>query len=61
MLSSNTKSSFYNYINTKLNSKNIIPQLRNRVDHSIIYTNDFDKADCLSEQFSFVFLMSHIY
>ena len=44
--------SFYNYINTKLNNKNLIPPLRNRVDHNIIYTNDFYKADCLSEQFS---------
>ena len=54
------KSSFYNYINTKLNNKNLIPPLRNQVDHNIIYTNDFDKADCLSDQFSSVFLESHI-
>ena len=60
MLSSNKKSSFYNYINTKLNNKNITPPLRNRVDNNIIYTNDFDKTDCLSEQFSSVFLKSHI-
>ena len=60
MLSSNKKSSFYNYINTKLNNKNLIPPLRNRVDHNIIYTNDFDKADCLSDQFSSVFLKSLI-
>ena len=60
MLSSNNKSSFYNYINTKLHNKNLIPPLRNRVDHNIIYTNDFDKADCLSDQFSSVFLKSHI-
>ena len=56
MLSSNKKSSFYNYINIKLNNKNLIPPL----DHNIIYTNDFDKADCLSDQFSSVFLKSHI-
>ena len=60
MLSSNKKSSFYNYITTKLNNTNLIPPLRNRVDHNIIYTNDFYKADCLSEQFSSVFLKSHI-
>ena len=60
MLSSNKKSSFYNYINTKLNNKNIIPPLRNRVDHNIIYTNDFDKAYFLSDQFSSIFLKSHI-
>ena len=60
MLSSNNKSSFYNYINTKLNNKNLIPSFRNRVDHDIIYTNDFDKADCPSEQFSSFFLKSHI-
>ena len=51
----------YNYINTTLNNTNVIPPLRNRVDDNIIYTNDFDKADCLSEQFSSVFLKSHIY
>ena len=28
----------------------------NRVDYNIIYTNEFDNADCLSEQFSSVFL-----
>ena len=56
MLSSNKKYSFYNYINIKLNNKNLIPPLRNRVDHNIIYINDFDKADCLSDQFSSVFL-----
>ena len=61
LLSSNKKSSFYNYINTKLNNNNLIPPLRNRVDHNIIYTIDFDKSDSFSEQFSSVFLKSHIY
>ena len=61
MLSSNKISSFYNYINTKLNNKNVIPPLRNRVDHNIIYTNDFDKTDCHSEQFPSIFLKSHIF
>ena len=61
MISSNKNSSFYNYIITKLNNNNLIPPLRNRVDYNIIYTNDFDKADFLSEQFSSVFLKSHIY
>ena len=60
MLSSNKQISFYNYINTKLNNKNLIPPLRNRVDHNIIYTNDFDKTDCLSDQFASIFLKSHI-
>ena len=61
ILSSIKKSSFYNYINTKLNNKNLIPPIRNRVDHNSIYTNDFDKADWLSEKCSFFFLKSHIY
>ena len=43
----NYKIFFYNYIN--ISNKNIILPLRNRVDHNIIYTNDFDKADYLSE------------
>ena len=49
MLSLTKKSSFLNYINSKLNNKNLIHQLRNIGYHNLIYTNELDKANCLSE------------
>ena len=56
VLSSSSKSAFYGYINHQLKSKDKIPPLINPSDPTCIYTNDLDKANCLSKQFSSVFV-----
>ena len=54
VLSSNNKSTFYKFINNKLHSSNFISPLYNEIDNSIS-SSDFDKASCLSHQYSSVF------
>ena len=54
VLSSNNKSTFYKFINKKLHSSNVISPLYNEIDNSIS-SSDFDKASCLSHQYSSVF------
>ena len=54
VLSSNNKSIFYKFINKKLHSYNCISPLYDEIDNSIS-SSDFDKASCLSHQYSYVF------
>ena len=58
VLSSNNKSTFYKFINKKLHSSNFISPLYNEIDNSIS-SSDFDKASCLSHQYSSVFNKSY--
>ena len=57
-VSSNNKSTFYKFDNKKLHSSNFISPLYNEINNSIS-SSDFDKASCLSHQYSSVFNKSY--